>query len=120
MSALALRDGVNSAEIARWGLAAMLVVGLHAGVIAAAIYTYPDTPPPGAPLEAISIDLAPASAAPEVQNLDLAPGPEMQQAEAPEPEPEQPKPVEGQVAATPREVEHAEVGPPAVVPNPGA
>lgn len=118
MSALALRDGVNSAEITRWGLAAMLVVGLHAGVIAAAIYTYPDTPPPGAPLEAISIDLAPASAAPEVQNLDLAPGPEMQQAEAPEPEPEQPKPVEEQIAPTPPQEKPEVVAPPEEKPKP--
>ncbi|KQW21344.1 energy transducer TonB [Afipia sp. Root123D2] len=112
MSALALRDGVTKADVTRWGLAAALVVSLHAGVIAAALYTIPDSPPPGAPLEAISIDLAPAAAAPEVTNLDLAPGPEMQQAEAPEPEPEPPKPIEEQIAPTPPQEKAEVVAPP--------
>jgi protein TonB len=112
MSALALRDGMTKADVTRWGLAAALVVSLHAGVIAAALYTIPDSPPPGAPLEAISIDLAPAAAAPEVTNLDLAPGPEMQQAEAPEPEPEPPKPIEEQIAPTPPQEKAEVVAPP--------
>jgi protein TonB len=118
MSSLALRGGITGTDVARWGLASALVVGLHAAVIAAAIYTYPDSPPPGAPLEAISIDLAPASAAPEVQNLDLAPGPEMQQAEAPEPEPEKPKPVEEQIAPTPVQEKAEVVAPPEEKPKP--
>jgi protein TonB len=118
MSALALRDGMTKADVTRWGLAAALVVSLHAGVIAAALYTIPDSPPPGAPLEAISIDLAPAAAAPEVTNLDLAPGPEMQQAEAPEPEPEPPKPIEEQIAPTPPQEKPEVVAPPEEKPKP--
>ncbi len=87
----------------RWVLSAAVIVGLHAGAVAAALALQVPSPPPGSPTAAILIDLAPSSTSPHTTPLDLAPGPEMQEAQAssPPPEPEQHAAIAPQIAPTP-------------------
>lgn len=83
----------------RWVASAAVIVGLHAGAVAAALALQAPVPQPGDPIAAIMIDLAPSSASPQTTPLDLAPGPEMQQSEAAAPPPE---PEQQQAAVTPQ------------------
>ncbi|MDB5620361.1 energy transducer TonB [Tardiphaga sp.] len=88
----------------RWVGSAVVIVAIHVGLIAGGIAWYREQAKAGAEMPAIMVDMAPASAAPQIQEQDLAPGPEMQQAEAPAeppPEPVQPQKIEEQVAPTP-------------------
>ncbi|OPF90590.1 hypothetical protein I8G32_02182 [Rhodopseudomonas palustris] len=88
MNARALHDSGAAQGASRWLLSAAIIVGVHAAAVAAALAYYTQVPPPGEPLAAIMIDLAPMTASPQPSPLDLPPGPEMQEAEAPQPEPE--------------------------------
>lgn len=90
----------------RWAGSAIAIVAIHAGLIAAGVALYQNHEPPGVTMPAIMIDMAPATAAPQTQPLDVAPGPEMQQAEAPSAPPPEPEPipqqqVEEQIPPTP-------------------
>jgi protein TonB len=89
----------------RWTFSAAVILALHAALIAAGIGWYRQPPPTGVEMPAIMIDMAPVSAAPETQPMDVAPGPEMQQADEPTPpptpEPMAQAPVEEQIAPTP-------------------
>jgi protein TonB len=89
----------------RWTVSAALILALHAGLIAAGVAWYREQPPTGTDMPAIMVDMAPASAAPETQPMDVAPGPEMQQADEPTPpptpEPMAQPPVEETIAPTP-------------------
>lgn len=110
MNAFALHHPGDKAAL-RWTASALAIVAVHAGLIAAGIALYQNHAPPGAAETTVMIDLSPVSAAPEAQPLDIAPGPQMQQAEeqsAPPPEPQAPQPVEEQIPATPL-MEKAEV-----------
>jgi periplasmic protein TonB len=78
---------------ARWSLAAAIVVAAHAGAIASYLLFAPVESPGAADAPAVIMDLAPMPVAPESQ-ADLAPGPEMVEAQ---PMPEPPKLVEAQV-----------------------
>ncbi|MEH2480666.1 protein TonB [Nitrobacteraceae bacterium AZCC 2146] len=104
MNAFALHAPADRAGL-RWTASAIVIVALHAGLIAAGIAWYREHQPAGAEMPTIMIDMAPASAAPEAQPQDVAPGPEMQQADAPsEPPPEpmqQQQQAEQQIAPTP-------------------
>jgi protein TonB len=104
VNAFALHAPPNNAGL-RWTLSAAVILALHAGLIAGGIVWYREQPPTGVEMPAIMIDMAPASAAPETQPMDVAPGPEMQQADEPTPPPpepvQQPAPVEQQIAPTP-------------------
>jgi protein TonB len=63
-------------------------------------YTMP--PPPGVTLPAIMVDMSPVTSAPQSTQLDLAPGPVMQQADAsPPPEAAKQETVEEPIAPTP-------------------
>lgn len=105
MNAGVLHAPAGSSGILRWGASAAVVVALHAGLIALGIAWYAHTPPAGSPMATILVDLPPAStsASPEPQQMDVAPGPPMQQADAPAPPPEPPKQetVQEQIPATP-------------------
>jgi protein TonB len=79
---------------ARWCLAGAIVAAAHAGAIASYLLFAPVEPPGAADAPAVIIDLAPMPVAPESQ-ADLAPGPEMVEAQ---PVPEPPKLVEAQPA----------------------
>lgn len=90
----------------RWIGSAVVIVAIHAGLIAAGLGWYRQQAPAGSEMPAIMVDMAPAAAAPETSQQDAAPGPEMLQAEAtseppPPPEPVMPQPLEEQVAPTP-------------------
>ncbi len=112
MTTLALHDGIDQADVRRWSVAATLVVAVHAALIACYLFWSTTAPPPSRPLDAISVDLAPMSAAPQPQDLDLAPGPTMQAAESPAPEPEQQQKVEETIAPTPLQQNPEVVAPP--------
>jgi protein TonB len=77
---------------ARWSGAAAVVAAVHAGVIASYLLFGATDPPSGASAPAIIIELLPMPVAPE-SPVDLAPGPEMVEAQ---PVPEPPKPMEMQ------------------------
>jgi protein TonB len=103
---LALHAIGQRSSTSRWVLSAAVIVSLHAGAVAAALALQASNEQPGAQVAAIMIDMAPAAASPHTTPLDLAPGPEMQQAEAasPPPEPEPPAAVAPQIAPTPPQV----------------
>ncbi len=101
MNAFALHDGEDHAAMARWSASAAIIVAAHAALIALAMTWYTHSPPPGVTMPAIMVDMAPASAAPQTRPMDVAPGPEMQQADASPPEAAPPETVQEQVAPTP-------------------
>jgi protein TonB len=96
----------------RWGVAALLVLGAH-GTAGWAIATWQRAEAaPGATPAAVMIELAPLAVAPEAPQQDLAPGPEMVEAQ---PEPEPPKPIDPPKEVEPPPPEEPE---PAAVPQP--
>jgi protein TonB len=120
LNARALHDSAAAQGASRWLLSAVVIVGVHAVAVAAALAYYTQVPPPGEPLAAIMIDLAPMTASPQPSPLDLPPGPEMQEAEAPqsEPEPVQHTAAVPEIAPTPIQ-QKAEVPlPPEAKPSP--
>jgi protein TonB len=88
MNALALHSPSRSG-LWRWGLSALLVVGIHGGLIAAGVFFTPPEPDAvGTASQPIMLDLESAPPTPEPPVADIAPGPTMQEAEPPAPEPE--------------------------------
>ncbi len=87
MNAFALHDVSDQASVRRWGASATAIVVAHAALIALALNWYTQRPVPGVSLPAIMVDMAPVSSAPQPTQVDLAPGPVMQQADASPPEP---------------------------------
>src|SRR4051812_49983224 len=85
MNAFALHDVEDHPGIARWSASAVIVLIIHAVLIALGLAWYAHAPPPGVALPMITIDLAPASPASSNQTVELPPGPLMQQADAPPP-----------------------------------
>lgn len=78
----------------RWTAAVALVVGAHGGAVWMTLHWKSAEAPAGEPPPAVMIELAPLAVAPEAPPEDIAPGPQMTEAEA-EPVPETPdKPVE--------------------------
>ncbi len=78
---------------ARWGAAALIVAGAHAGAVWAVlnwreVETAPSEPPP-----AVMIDLAPVAVAPSASPQDVAPGPQQTEAEL-QPTPDPPPPID--------------------------
>ena len=87
MTMLALHAADDAAGARRWLMSAAAVVAAHAALIGAGMAWYNQAPPPGTAMPAIMVDMAPSHAAPSAKSPDIAPGPEMQQAEAAEPPP---------------------------------
>lgn len=77
----------------RWTSAAVVVAVVHAGVMWLALNWKPPEAAPGDPPPAVMIELAPLAVAPEAPPQEVAPGPQMTEAQ-PEPTPDTPKPVE--------------------------
>src|SRR5487761_2144969 len=78
--------------LARWAVAALAILALHAAIVAAVVWWYARKPELPDVVPAIAVTLAPVeSSSPEIQNQDIAVGPTMQQAEA---APKQPLKVE--------------------------
>lgn len=104
MNAFALHAPTDRTAL-RWIGSAVVIVAVHAGLIAAGLAWYRDHPTPGAAFPAIMVDMAPATAAPQIQPEDVTPGPEMEKSEEisepPPPEPMQQAIVEEQIEPTP-------------------
>jgi protein TonB len=101
----------------RWSLAAACVGALHAGAVWAALALAPPAPPAGAPEATIMLELEPVSLPADPSREALAPGPEVQEAEAePPPEPESetaaPEPAPAETAALPDMADAEAVLPP--------
>jgi protein TonB len=105
-------------DVRRWSLASLVMVALHAGLFAAFAGWRPDATPMGSTMPAILVDLSPASASLETQQLDLAPGPPMQQADAPAQQPDKLQPVEETIAPTPPQPNPIVAMPPEQKPTP--
>ncbi len=88
MNACALHAFPERIGASRWLLSAAVIVGVHAAAVATALAIYVHDQTPGEAIPVVMIDLAPVTAAPQASPLDLAPGPTMQEAEAPSAEPE--------------------------------
>ena len=88
MNAFALHHDTDDHPALRWGSSAVAIAALHAALIAAALTWYNQPPPPGVSLPAIMVDLSPVTSSPDSSQLDLAPGPVMQQADASPPQEE--------------------------------
>jgi periplasmic protein TonB len=118
MSALALHHHADELGFRRYGAAAFAIALLYATVIAAALVWYERPQAPGIPLQAILVDLAPAPAAPKIQEQDLTPGPQVQEAETPPPEPPKMEKVEEQLPPTQVQPEAVVAAPPKDEPKP--
>ena len=112
MNAFALHDVSDQAVFRRWGASAFAIVAAHAALIAMAMNWQTQRPAPGVSMPAIMIDLAPVTSSPETAPMDIAPGPEMQQADAAPPEPAAAEPVQEQIAPTPPQEKPEVVAPP--------
>jgi protein TonB len=70
----------------RWGIAALIVVGIHVAFLVAYLVTRPEEKPPGAPPDAVMVDLAPVAVSPPPQDeVDTPPQPDQVQPDTPPP-----------------------------------
>ena len=94
--------------LARWAVAALAILALHAAIVAAVVWWYARKPVPPDVVPAIAVTLAPVeSSSPEIQDQDIAVGPTMQQAEAAPKEPPkvEEKPMDEVAQPPPQEAE---------------
>jgi protein TonB len=91
MPALIMSDFDRGAELRRWGLAAVIVLAGHVALIASYWLVTRDQPEGAPDSPAILMDLAPVSVSPASQQ-DLAPGPDMIEAQPSSKPPPQEKP----------------------------
>lgn len=113
MNAFALHDVTDQAVVRRWGAAAVAILAAHAALIALGMNWATQRPAPGVSLPVIMVDMSPVSAAPQPTQMDLAPGPVMQQADAsPPPEAAQQEVVQEHIAPTPPQEKPEVVAPP--------
>lgn len=112
MSALALHDVSDQAEIRRWGMSALAIVAAHAALIALAMNWTTQRPSPGVSLPVIMVDMAPVSSSPQPTAMDLAPGPVMQAVDASPPEAATQQTIEEQIAPTPPQEKPEVAAPP--------
>ncbi|KRR01630.1 TonB family protein [Bradyrhizobium valentinum] len=112
MNAFALHDVSDQAAVRRWGVSAIAIVAAHAALIALAMNWYSQRPEPGVAVPTIMVDLAPITSSPEAAPMDIAPGPEMQQADASPPEPAAAEAVQEQIEPTPPQEKPEVVAPP--------
>jgi protein TonB len=101
MNAFVLHDTSDTTGVLRWGTSATAIVAAHAALIALAMAWYTQRPTPGVTIPTIMVDMAPATASPAPTPMYIAPGPEMQQADASPPEAAKPEQVQEQLAPTP-------------------
>jgi len=91
MSALSWHDERNPRELARWAIAAAVVLSLHAGVLAYLLAVHePDIV--GSNLDVVTVELAPIDSTPDAVEQDVAPAPETMVESSPLPD--LPKPQE--------------------------
>jgi protein TonB len=105
--------GGGRALLARWTLAATVVIAVHAAGAWALVTQAPPAEPQGTPQAPVLIELAPPAAAPEVAALEEAePAPEPVDAPADEPTPAEPPEPETPAEPTPPEAPPEPVVPP--------
>ena len=83
--------------LARWGVAIVVVIAVHAAAVWFAMHWRSAAAASGEPPPAVMIDLSPLSVAPEASPQEIAPGPQMTEAQ-PEPAPEPPQMLPDSVA----------------------
>lgn len=89
MSALSWHDDRNPRELARWAIAAAVVVGVHAGALTYLLAVHePDVV--GSNMDAVTLELAPIDSTPDAVASDLAPAPETMVESSPLPDVPQP------------------------------
>jgi protein TonB len=81
----------NPRELYRWIAAAVIVVAIHAGVVAY-LLSRPEPEQIGADAEVITVELAPIDSTPDAVVRDVAPAPETMVESKPVPQPQQQKP----------------------------
>ena len=86
MTAIVLLEREDGANVARWAMAAAIVLAAHLGLMATYLLFFSQPPQGATESPAIIIDLSPLPVAP-ASPADVAPGPEMVEA-APSPEPQ--------------------------------
>lgn len=120
MTAFAIHAFDARRDAARWGLSAMLIVALHVALIALGIAWARTHVTPGVATPAILIDMSPVSASPEPQQMDVAPGPQMTEADAPSAPPPEPvtQALPEQIAPTPLQEKPEVIAPPEPTPQP--
>ena len=80
----------DAAELRRWAVSAVVVLGLHGGAAALLMTWHEPVAAFGEPSDTVAVDLAPFVTPPSDTVEDIAPGPKQQEAEAqPPPEHEQ-------------------------------
>lgn len=111
-NAFALHEPLGEREMARWGVAAAVIVALHVTAALIAMNWVRSPPEQGISLPAVMIDLAPVTSAPQATPDDVVPGPVMKEADASPPEPMQQQMVEETIAPTPPQEKPDVVAPP--------
>ena len=119
MNAFVLHDTSDPTGALRWGTSATAIVAAHAALIALGMAWYTQRPPPGVTIPTIMVDMAPATASPQPMQMDIAPGPEMQEADASPPsEAAKPETVQEELAPTPPQLKPEVEAPPEQKPDP--
>lgn len=111
-NAFALHEPLGEREVARWGVAAVVIVALHITAALLAMSWLRQLPDEGVSMPAILVDMTPETSAPQSTPLDIAPGPLMEQADASPPEPAQQQAVEEMIPPTPPQEKPDVVAPP--------
>lgn len=112
MTTLAFDDPFDRSEVRRWTFSAGFVVAVHVALLAAILFWYTAPDVPGTASQPIMIDLETVAPTQEARKLDIAPGPNMQEAPPPAPEPEKKIVVEEQIAPTPLQDKPVVIAPP--------
>ncbi len=121
MNVFALHARPERPSWPRWLLAGTAVIAVHGALVALAIAWPAAVKLPGVKLPAVMIDMQPVSASPQASELDLAPGPQMQEAadSAPPPEPApQTAALPEQIPSTPVQDNPVVAAPPEPAPRP--
>ena len=75
VSALSWHDDRNPRELARWAIAAAVVIGVHADAVIYLLAVHePDIV--GSNMDVVTVELAPIDSTPDAVEQDLAPAPE--------------------------------------------
>ena len=114
MNDATLQPPTDRSEVRRWSLSAAFVVAAHVSLLAAGMFWFTrHNNFAGIGSQPMTVDLVDAPPNSEPRKLDVAPGPEMQQAPAPTPEPEQQAKVEQeQIPPAPPQQNPVVVAPP--------
>jgi periplasmic protein TonB len=109
-------DNASPRELWRWAVAGVVVLGVHAGVVAYAVSTR-QTEDIGGDTDVMTVELAPIDSTPDAVAQDVAPAPETMVEAKPQPAPQQETPkeemkIEQPPDETPSPVPLPEVKPP--------